>query len=119
MTKRFAFFIILLIVPVVLLAWWYFPGFPPKKCASNVCTEALTIQTESWGVDPGDRQEMTIQCENGAKATGGGFVISPDVKMMAWENRPTEDGKGWIFSVTNQDTVSGGARGYVVCVDVN
>jgi hypothetical protein len=85
---------------------------PPVTNVSGL----LSTKSQSWTLAPNQSATLTIACDAGAKATGGGFD-NPTGAAIPFDSAPTTDGNGWklfLGNLSGTDQASGSL--FVVCL---
>src|SRR6185503_8716825 len=54
----------------------------------------VTVKTSPWSMTAGGHSDVTVMCDSGQKAVGGGYD-DPGGYAFAWDPRPTGDAAGW------------------------
>jgi hypothetical protein len=85
------------------------PG-PAATVAANVGTK-----TAALNIAANTGQDVTVACDAGQKAVGGGFSTTGAV--LAVNTAPTNDGAGWRMYLLNVDDASAASgTAYAICL---
>ena len=76
----------------------------------------VSEQTQAWSLAASAGSDFTTSCPTGAKAVAGGYD-NPSGDAIAFDTRPSSDGKSWMIFLQNTSS-SAGASGtlYAVCL---
>lgn len=77
----------------------------------------VSIKTGTWSLGPDGEADLTVACDAGSKAVGGGWD-DPRGYAHGWDSRPSADGSAWRIYLTisaNAPSVQVGGL-YAVCL---
>jgi hypothetical protein len=103
----------------IMIGTYYFTTLVFKQeCSANLCSDAIEIKQAQITVPPGEMKTLLIQGDEDQRATGGGFNITDDKNLFVWENKPSDNGRGWKLSVSNYGSNPRSAVCYAILVRV-